>query len=126
MGASVGERYELAFLGNIVHHFHRCGAMKLLEKVLSCLNPGGLILVWDIASRDTQTEVAAALFSLLFYINSASGCYSTGEVGKMLNSAGFVDVTEFQPPGPSTHVLIVGRKRGQIQSAPSSESGESE
>jgi len=112
MEAVVEDRCDLAFLGNIVHHFDRIGATRLLEKVRACLNPGGLILIWDITGRKTLPDIDSALFSLLFYITSKAGCYSASDIEDMLESAGFENMRGFRPQAPSTHRLTVGVAAG--------------
>jgi cyclopropane fatty-acyl-phospholipid synthase-like methyltransferase len=105
-------RYDLVFLGNILHHFSEERVTSLLETLAAHLSSGGTAVVWDLQTPDESADEVSAAFSLFFYLSSGSGCHSEERMREMLRTAGFSGVRSHRPPGPSTHLLYTARAGG--------------
>ena len=102
---NLSKKYDVVFLGNIIHHLQKENAGAVLSKLRKAMVSGGTMAVWDLSGAGQQTDEIAACFSLFFYITSGAKCYSEQEVFAMLKNAGFGDIKSYRPPGNSTHIL---------------------
>ncbi len=100
--------YDVAFIGNLIHHFDRDSAQRFLSKVFSILNPGGVVAIWDIEQAQRSDDPTLALFSLFFFLVSSARCYTDSEIRTFLESAGFSAI-ERKSPG-TTHCLYLATK----------------
>jgi hypothetical protein len=103
-------RYDVVFLGNLLHHLVDSTAATVLSKIEAATVPGGTIAVWDLVDT-SEASVETACFSLLFYLTSGAGCPSESDVTALLDRAGYRDIRTVRPPKAPTHVLFTGRKR---------------
>jgi 2-polyprenyl-3-methyl-5-hydroxy-6-metoxy-1,4-benzoquinol methylase len=107
------KRYDVVFLGNIIHHFSPDEIKALLKKCFLYLVEGGTVAVWDLSVDQSSEDPISASFSLFFYLTSGSKCYSHEELKKFLTRAGFTDYETRHPPGSSSHALHIARKAGR-------------
>jgi predicted O-methyltransferase YrrM len=105
-------RYQAVFLSNIIHAESDEVNCALMEKVYSCLERGGRIVIKDHILDDTRTHpLVGAIFSLLMLLTTEYGrCYSFSEVKRWLEKASFKRVCEISLPHPLTSSLVIGVK----------------
>ena len=104
--------YQAIFLSNIIHGEGTEENLKLFQKLVRNLEPGGRIIIKDhILDNSRAQPPVGAVFSLLMLLTTESGrCYSFGEVATWLEGAGLKNVTQIQLPEPLTSSLIVAEK----------------
>jgi hypothetical protein len=103
-------RYDLVFLGNIIHHFSPTGVESVLEKSYRSLLDGGTIAIWDIAPSENGADPASGAFSLFFFVTSGAKCYGSDEISGTLERVGFQRHELLRPSGASSHSLHIARK----------------
>jgi 2-polyprenyl-3-methyl-5-hydroxy-6-metoxy-1,4-benzoquinol methylase len=108
--AALEVRYDVVFLGNLIHHYTAETLAQVLTKTATYTAPGGTIAIWDLAVGDTAPDPVAASFALFFHLTSGAGCHSAAALGKALAAAGFRDVAVKHPPQGTTHMLVTARK----------------
>ncbi len=86
--------YDVAWLSHILHAEGESDCKKIIQKTLSVMEPGGLILIHDFFLDDNQdSPLFPALFSLNMLINTPQGkSYSERQVKDMLCKAGLKEV----------------------------------
>jgi 2-polyprenyl-3-methyl-5-hydroxy-6-metoxy-1,4-benzoquinol methylase len=100
--------YDLVFMGNIIHHQSENSLRAVLSKAAAHIEPGGTVVIWDIAGNEAPADEKTACFSLLFYISSGARCYTESEIVRLLEASGFDTVRVFR--APSTHTLFTAKK----------------
>jgi predicted metal-binding protein/predicted O-methyltransferase YrrM len=65
------DHFDLIILSNIVHAYSEAEIADVLEKAVTCLKPGGLILIHDFFLEHCQEK--AALFDLNMFVNTFNG-----------------------------------------------------
>jgi hypothetical protein len=129
-------RYDVVFLGNVVHHFSEKENRGFLREMFERLEPGGTVAVWDLRearegaldAADTPeatggqgasggpaavTDPAAAVkaaFSLLFYLTSGAQCYGRADLQGWMTDAGFTGFEIHVPGAGSPHALYTARR----------------
>jgi len=91
MRQALPEGCDLAWVSAIVHQNSRAQNRSLFAKVLSALEPGGLVLIRDIVMDASRTRPAAgAMFAVNMLVNTpGGGTFTFGELRDDLSSAGF-------------------------------------
>ncbi len=110
----LGKRvYDVAFLGNLIHHLTTDQNRDLLARLRLCLRPGGTVAVWDFRYPEAGSppDLVADGFALLFRIGSSTRGISIPEYSGWMTDAGFSDVEEQRLAAP-THALVTGRVTG--------------
>lgn len=101
--------YDVAWLSQILHAEDPDECRKIINKTVSVLRGGGVIIVHDFLLDDTMDgPLRPALFSLNMLVGTEGGkSYSEGEIIRMLADAGVRDVRRipFQSPGDSGIIL---------------------
>ena len=102
-----GEGYQAATLGHILHSEGEQRSRDLLHKVYHSLAMGGRIAIAEFLVDDTKTyPLSSALFAVNMLVNTDYGdTYSFGEIRDWLSDVGFIDIQEFEAPGPSPLIL---------------------
>jgi len=102
--------YDVAWLSQILHAEGPDGCRLILEKAVSVLQPGGIIVVHEFLLNDRlDGPPFPALFSLNMLLGTPSGkAYSEEEVRDMLTSAGVGRIRRLPFRGPNDSGLIAG------------------
>ena len=102
--------FDVAWLSHILHGEGPEGCAVILKKVVSALEPGGMILVQEFILDDSlDSPLFPALFSLNMLIGTPSGqAYSEGELINMLAAAGVGDLKRLPLELPNGAGVIAG------------------
>jgi len=120
-------RYDVVFLGNLVHHFSERENRGFLVDAFERLEPGGTVAVWDLRdardSRESAPDASTTLettgglaaaveaaFSLLFYLTSGSECYGRADLQGWMADAGLTGFEVHVPGAGSPHALYTARR----------------
>ena len=108
--AAVQGTYDVVWLSQILHSMGPERCRTVIEKALSVLEPGGLILVHDFLLNDTHDgPLFPALFALNMLVNTEEGrSYSEGEVKDMLGKAGVQHIRRLPFRGPTDSGILCG------------------
>ena len=101
--------YDVAWLSQILHSntFEECQA--LIEKTVSILEPGGMILIHDFFLNDTMDgPLFPALFSLNMLLSNHGRSYSEREVKEMMSKAGVQSITRLDFRAPNDSAVLSG------------------
>jgi predicted O-methyltransferase YrrM len=107
-------RYDVAWLSQILHSEGPEGCAVILQKTMSALEPGGLILVQEFILDDTKD---GPLFPALFSLNMLQGTpagqsYSQKELMDMMAAAGARDLRRLPLELPNGAGIIAGTVAG--------------
>jgi hypothetical protein len=82
----------------------------VIEKAVSVLEPGGLILIHEFLLNDTHDgPLFPALFALNMLVNTEEGrAYSEGEVKDMMMKAGLHDIRRLPFRSPNDSGILSG------------------
>jgi predicted O-methyltransferase YrrM len=102
--------YDVAWLSQILHSMGPEGCRTVIERAVSVLEPGGLILVHDFLLNDTHDgPLFPSLFALNMLVNTEEGrSYSEGEVKDLLAEAGVRDIRRLPFRGPTDSGILSG------------------
>lgn len=102
--------YDVAWLSHILHGEGPEGCETILEKSVSVIEPGGVILIHDFVLNDTlDSPLFPALFSLNMLVNTKYGrSYSEGQIKEMLLKAGVRNLERLSFKGPNDSSIIRG------------------
>ncbi len=102
--------YDVAWLSNVLHGEGPNACRMIIDKAVSVLEPGGLLLIHDFIVNDTfDSPMFAALFSLNMLVNTDQGqSYSEGQIKEMLTGAGVKDIRRLPFKGPNESGIIGG------------------
>jgi SAM-dependent methyltransferase len=102
--------YDVAWLSQVLHAMGPERCLTVIEKAVSVLEPGGLILIHDFLMNDTHDgPLFPALFALNMLVNTAEGrSYSEGEVKDMLVKAGVSNIRRLPFRSPTDSGILSG------------------
>jgi SAM-dependent methyltransferase len=102
--------YDVAWLSQILHSMGPESCRTVIEKAVSVLEPGGLILVHEFLLNDTHDgPLFPALFALNMLVNTEEGrAYSEGEIKDMLVKAGVRSIRRLPFRGPTDSGILSG------------------
>jgi ubiquinone/menaquinone biosynthesis C-methylase UbiE len=105
--ADLGNGYDLATLGQILHSEGETHSRALLGRVFQALAPGGTIAIAEfIANEDRTGPPLAMLFAVNMLVNTEDGdTFTVTEISQWLREAGFVDPRTMEVPAPSPLIL---------------------
>jgi len=103
----VGNNYDIATLGHILHTEGEDRSRKLLKKVFDAVKPGGTIAIGEWLVKDDRTgPLNGLIFAVNMLVHSERGdTFSFNEIKSWLQEAGFKKVRKLQAPGPSPLIL---------------------
>jgi hypothetical protein len=103
-------RYEVAWLSHILHGEGPEACQGIIQKAVSALSPGGMILVHEfILNNEMSGPLFPALFSLNMLLGTASGqAYSEQQISGMLASAGVRNIHRISIESPNDSGIIAG------------------
>jgi 2-polyprenyl-3-methyl-5-hydroxy-6-metoxy-1,4-benzoquinol methylase len=102
--------YSVVFLANLIHHFRESELEEVINRLHEHTEPGGVVIIWDVAETEGRNDLVASLFSLFFLMTSGAGCHSAEAIERLLIRAGFSEFNATGPPSPSPHLLYTARK----------------
>jgi ubiquinone/menaquinone biosynthesis C-methylase UbiE len=107
-----GTGFDAALVTNFLHHFDPAGCTAFLKRIHAALKPGGQVVVLEfVPNADRVSPPVPARFSLTMLANTPGGdAYTRAELDRMLEAAGFGDITAHALPTPQT-VLLARRSR---------------
>lgn len=110
IGEKIPGRYDVVWMSHIIHSEGPETVGKLIKKVASILDPGGMIMVHDFILDDTMdAPLFPALFSLNMLVRTESGrSYSESQITAMLINAGFKKIQRGSYRGPTGSSVITG------------------
>jgi predicted O-methyltransferase YrrM len=102
--------YDVAWLSHILHGEGPEDCQKIINKVVSALEPGGMIIVHDFILYDTMdSPLFPALFSLNMLLGTENGqSYSEKQIKDMLAEAGVKDMQRIPIQTPNDSGIITG------------------
>ena len=102
--------YDVAWLSHILHGEGPEECRIIIDKAVSALQPGGMIVVHEFILDDRSGgPLFPALFSLNMLVGTPSGqAYSEEEIGDMLAGAGVREIRRLPFRGPNDSGLIAG------------------
>ncbi|MBT8350763.1 MAG: SAM-dependent methyltransferase [Deltaproteobacteria bacterium] len=102
--------YDVAWLSHILHGEGQADCQQIIEKTVSALEPGGMIIVHDFILNNTMDgPVFPALFSLNMFLGTSEGqSYSEKQIIDMLAKAGVKKIRRLSFKGPTDSGIIVG------------------
>jgi len=103
---------DVALLANLIHHFRKDEAIRVLQKVRTAMKPGGTVAVWDFdrPAYDAPPELAADASALFFKLTSTSQVVPGDEYAAWLREAGFEEVSLKRSLMAPVQVLALGAK----------------
>jgi len=103
-------RYDVVWMSHILHGEGPDDCGRMIQKAVSVLEPGGMIIVHDFILRDTMDgPLFPTLFSLNMLLGTASGqSYSEGQITEMLLSAGVKEIRRHAFVGPTESGIMTG------------------
>jgi SAM-dependent methyltransferase len=111
------ERFDAAYMLDLVHHISESAAEPLLRAVAESLNPGGVLLVKDVDTRPAYKRVFTRVLDLLMDPHAPVHYWPAAKLQALLESLGFrvyrhkmIDVL------PYPHVLFICRKPEEAKS----------
>jgi len=102
--------YDVAWLSHIFHGEGPEDCQRIIQKTLSVMKPGGLILIQDfILENSLDRPLFPAIFSLNMLINTPKGqSYSETQIKEMLEKAGVKEIKRVPYKGPNDAGIISG------------------
>ncbi|MBW2109411.1 MAG: methyltransferase domain-containing protein [Deltaproteobacteria bacterium] len=102
--------YDVAWLSHILHAEGHENCRRIIAKAVSCLRPGGLIMIHEFILNDTKAgPVFPALFSLNMLLGTPEGqSYCERELFDMLTEAGVQDIQRLDFTGPNDSGIVAG------------------
>jgi hypothetical protein len=102
--------YDIAWLSQILHGEGPDDCERMIQKTVSVLESGGLILIHDFILNETlDGPLFPALFSLNMLINTPDGqSYSEGQISSMLANAGVKEIRRLSFKGPNDSGIVAG------------------
>lgn len=100
--------YDTILLTNILHHFDRDGATRLLKRMHEVLAPGGRVAtIESIINPDRITPAQVAPFSFVLLVTTPAGdTFTEDELNGMATEAGFAR-SELHPLDDVTHQVLI-------------------
>jgi len=102
--------YDVAWLSNILHGEGEKECQRIIEKTVSVLEPGGMIIVHDFILNNTMDgPLFPALFSLNMLLATLAGqSYSEKQITDMLAKAGIKEIQRLPFQGSNDSGIIAG------------------
>ncbi len=102
--------YDVAWISHIFHGEGPKECEKIIEKCVSAVEPGGLVLIHDFILSDTlDSPLFPALFSLNMLVNTKEGqSYSESQIKGMLSKTGVKQIRRLPFQGPNDSGIICG------------------
>ena len=104
-------RYDTVWLSHILHGEGPDDCRMIIQKAVSALEPGGMIIIHDfILNNSMDGPLFPALFSLNMLLGTDSGqSYSEDQIIDMLTAAGVKDLRRIAVQSPNDSGIIMGK-----------------
>ncbi|MFH0731240.1 MAG: methyltransferase [Pseudomonadota bacterium] len=104
--------YDAAWLSQILHGEGPEDCLKIIQKTVSALKPGGLIMIHEFLLNDPMDgPLFPALFSLNMLGQTEKGrSYSQGQLEAMLRATGVIDIRRIEVVTPNDSAILSGVK----------------
>jgi SAM-dependent methyltransferase len=104
--------YDVVWMSQILHGECPADCKKIVAKAARVLPPGGMLIIHEfILDDDRAAPLFPALFSLnMLAVTQAGQSYSEGELKRMMEKAGLVDIQRTSYRGPMESGVLVGHK----------------
>lgn len=104
--------YDVAWLSHILHGDGPDECQRVINRAVSALTPGGIMMIHDFILNDTcDGPLFPAIFSLNMLVNTDNGrSYSEGEIREMMNKAGLGQIKRLSFDGPNASGILSGIK----------------
>ena len=104
-------RYDAVWLSHILHGEGPDDCRMIIQKAVSALEPGGMIIIHDfILNNSMDGPLFPALFSLNMLLGTDSGqSYSEDQIIEMLSDAGIKDTRRIAVQSPNDSAIIMGK-----------------
>jgi hypothetical protein len=102
--------YDAAWLSHILHGEGPDVCQNIIQKTVSVLEPGGIIIVHDFILDDSMDgPLFPTLFSLNMLLGTSSGqSYSEKQITDMLSGAGVKEIQRISVQSPNDSGIILG------------------
>ena len=102
--------YDVAWLSHILHGEGQKDCQRIIQKAVSVLKPGAMIIVHDfILNNSMDGPLFPALFSLNMFLGTSGGqSYSEKQINGMLSEAGVKQIRRLSFQGPTESGIITG------------------
>jgi len=102
--------YDVAWLSHILHGEGQKECQRIIQKTVSALEPGGMIIVHDFILNNTMDgPLFPALFSLNMFLGTPDGqSYSEKQITDMLVRSGVKEIQRLAFQGPNDSGILVG------------------
>ena len=102
--------YDVAWLSHILHGEGPKDCQRIIQKAVSVLKPGGMIIVHDfILNNSMDGPLFPALFSINMLLGTSGGqSYSEKQINGMLSEAGVKQIRRLSFQGPTESGIIIG------------------
>ncbi|MBA4368437.1 MAG: methyltransferase [Desulfobacterium sp.] len=102
--------YDVHLFANVLHDWDMDSVKKLAANSFESLNADGLIIVFDAhLNEDKDGPLSVAEYSCLLMHSTEGRCYSTKEIGDILEGVGFTDIIVTEVAAERT--MITGNKK---------------
>ena len=107
---SIKGTYDAAWLSHIFHGEGPAECRMILDKTVSAMEKGGLIIIHDFILNDTlDGPLFPSLFSLNMLVNTDKGrAYSESQIKGLLQEAGLKNIRRLPFQGPNESGIICG------------------
>jgi len=104
--------YDVGWLSHVLHGEGHEDCQKMIQKVVSVLEPGGMIMIHEfILNNSMDSPLFPALFSLNMLIGTPNGqAYSESQIMEMLDKEGIRELRRLPFKGPTESGIITGIK----------------
>ena len=111
---NIGEGYDVAWLSHILHGEGRQACTQLIQKTVTALKPGGMIIIHEFILDNTMdAPLFPALFSLNMLLGTPSGrAYSQQQLTDMLGGCGVKDIQRIHFDSPTDSSILLGVTAG--------------
>jgi predicted O-methyltransferase YrrM len=105
--------YDAAWLSHILHGEGPEDCLNIIQKTVSALKPGGMIIIHEFLLNDRMDgPLFPALFSLNMLGQTEKGrSYSQGQLEAMLRTAGVIDIRRIEVVTPNDSAVLLGSTR---------------
>ncbi|MCF8118655.1 MAG: SAM-dependent methyltransferase [Deltaproteobacteria bacterium] len=105
-------QYDVAWLSHILHGEGPDACRMIINKAVSSLEPGGMMMIHDFILKDTADgPLFPALFSLNMLVNTMEGrSYTESQIRDMMRQAGLKNITRFPFRGPTDSGILMGER----------------
>ena len=109
----LGQDYDAAFIGGVIHHFTTAQNQALLRRLRGVLTTNSTVTIFDVSPSepDENPDLFRDAFSLLFYMNTGTQSYTPSDCITWMKSADLADIAEVELGSMSGmgHFMVTAR-----------------